>query len=319
MFQKVLDAEMKVLHACAGEDYAGKAAKAEREAITEEEEKEMWHAGVLGDKSPNTLLNTLYFYIGKLFGLGASEHPMFRLHNFVVSENAVSFVENVSKTYHGGLKDLKRNATNVKHYCHRDEDKEHNPCIVKLFKKYTSMISDLSRRNDAFYFRPSKTSYKFEDVPVRIHKLNSILPSLTTAAGLKRRTAHSLGVRCGSTLLQNNVEEKLIRERTGHISNALFRYEKPCEEQIKCVSECLGPPSVVIESDDCEEKLKIESGKEAAWFDYDLDEYLASLNYEELALLDSKDSKCESEVKDNKSEVQTSGVLVVFTEFICST
>ena len=121
---------------------------------------------------------------------------------------------------------------------------------------------------------------------------------------------HSLRVTCASTLFQNNVEEKLIRERTGHTSNALFRYEKPCEEQIKCVSECLGPPSVLIESDDCEEKLKIESGKEAAWFDDDLDEYLASLNYKELALLDSQDSKCESEVKDNKSKVQSSGILL---------
>ena len=31
--------------------------------------------------------------------------------------------------------------------------------------------------------------------------------------------------------------------------------------------------------------------------DDDLDEYLTSLNFKELALLDSKDSKCESEVK----------------------
>ena len=31
--------------------------------------------------------------------------------------------------------------------------------------------------------------------------------------------------------------------------------------------------------------------------DDDLDEYLASLNYEELALLDRKDSKCEYQVK----------------------
>ena len=41
-----------------------------------------------------------------------------------------------------------------------------------------------------------------------------------------------------------------------------------------------------------------------------MDEYLTSLNYEELALLDSKDSRCESEVKDNKSEVQSSGILL---------
>ena len=46
-------------------------------------------------------------------------------------------------------------------------------CIVKLFKKYISMVSELSRHNDAFYFRPSKICYKFEDVPVGIHKLNS--------------------------------------------------------------------------------------------------------------------------------------------------
>ena len=44
--------------------------------------------------------------------------------------------------------------------------------------------------------------------------------------------------------------------------------------------------------------------------DDDLDEYLTSLNYEGLALLDSKDSKCESEVKDNKSEVQSSCILL---------
>ncbi len=242
VFRKVLDAEMKVLHACISEDHAKKVAKAERAAITVEEEKQMWSAGVLGESSPETLLNTLYFYIGKLFGLRAKEHRILRLHNFVVTENEVSFVENVSKTFHGGLKDLKRNPRNVKHCCHADNEKDHKHCIVKLFKKYISMVSQLSRRNDAFYFRPSKISYKFEDVPVGIHKLNSILPSLTTAAGLQRKTAHSLRVTCASTLFQNNVEEKLIRERTGHISNALFRYEKPSEEQIKCVSDCLGPP-----------------------------------------------------------------------------
>ena len=42
----------------------------------------------------------------------------------------------------------------------------------------------------------------------------------------------------------------------------------------------------------------------------DLDEYLASLYCKELVLLDSKDSKCESQVKDDKSEVQGSGILL---------
>ena len=81
VFRKMLDVEMKFLYACAGEDYVRKAAKAERQAITEEEEKEMWRAGVLGESSVNTLLNTLYFYIGKLFRLRAIEHRMLRVHN----------------------------------------------------------------------------------------------------------------------------------------------------------------------------------------------------------------------------------------------
>ena len=44
--------------------------------------------------------------------------------------------------------------------------------------------------------------------------------------------------------------------------------------------------------------------------DDDLDEYLSGLNYQELALLDSKDTMCESQVKDNESEVQSSVILL---------
>ena len=43
-------------------------------------------------------------------------------------------------------------------------------------------------------------------------------------------------------LFQNSVEEKLIRERTGHRSNALFKYEKPNLDQQRKVGEILGPP-----------------------------------------------------------------------------
>ena len=40
--------------------------------------------------------------------------------------------------------------------------------------------------------------------------------------------------------------EKLIRERTGHCSNALFRYEKKSVEQERNVSDLLGPPRDVV-------------------------------------------------------------------------
>ena len=58
---------------------------------------------------------------------------------------------------------------------------------------------------------------------------------------LPQLTAHSLRVTCVSSLFNAGMEEKLIRERSGHRSNALFQYEKPTEENVSKVSKILGP------------------------------------------------------------------------------
>ena len=60
-------------------------------------------------------------------------------------------------------------------------------------------------------------------------------------AGFKRKTAHSLRVTCVFSLFNAGMEEKLIRERSGHRSNALFQYEKPTEENVSKVSKIQGP------------------------------------------------------------------------------
>ena len=54
-----------------------------------------------------------------------------------------------------------------------------------------------------------------------INKLNDILPEMCKAAGLKRKTSHCLRVTCASSLFNAGVEEKLIRERTGHRSDSV--------------------------------------------------------------------------------------------------
>ena len=67
---------------------------------------------------------------------------------------------------------------------------------------------------------------------VGIKSLNKILPEMCESADFKRKTAHSLRVTCVSSLFNAGVDEKLIRERSGHRSNALFQYEKPTEENV---------------------------------------------------------------------------------------
>lgn len=82
------------------------------------------------------------------------------------------------------------------------------------------------------------------------------LPSMCKEAGLKPRSGHSLRVTCASTLFNAGVEEKLIRDRTGHRSNALFKYEKVSEMKSTEVSDILAPK--------CSSTSNVSSSKEVS-------------------------------------------------------
>ena len=105
-----------------GVDVASK--RPEKECITDQEEDLFWQKGLLGSWSSEALLNSVYFYNGKLFGLRSAEHRHITLNNFVIGDNFIKFEENVSKTFHGGLLDLKYEPRVVRHICH-EEGKDH--------------------------------------------------------------------------------------------------------------------------------------------------------------------------------------------------
>ena len=48
--------------------------KGEKKAINQEEEEQFWAAGQLGGRTSRSLLNTLYYHNGKLFGLRRGGH-----------------------------------------------------------------------------------------------------------------------------------------------------------------------------------------------------------------------------------------------------
>lgn len=217
--------------------------KAERQEVTAEEEELFWSKGLLGNETATSLLNTIYYYNGKLFGLRAREHRELRYINIRVENNFIVFDESVSKTFHGGLNDLKYKPRLVKHFCH-ELGCQHSRCLVEIYELYLSKIEELAKSIDAFYFKPHRDGrvFGFEKVPVGINTLNKILPiKLCAAVGLPKKTSHCLRVTCATNLFQNGVEEKIIRERTGHRSNALLRYEHPTERQIANASAALAP------------------------------------------------------------------------------
>jgi hypothetical protein len=236
---------------CSADGVSIKSKMPVKEGITEEEEGIFWNKHLLGCHTSASLLYTVYFYNGKLFGLRSQEHRNLRYVNFKIESNCIIFDESISKTYHGGLKDLKYTPCVVKHVCcGENEDVGHFRCLVHCYTKYLGSIEALSKEIEAFYFKPHVNGHviRFQRSPVGVNTLNKILPEkLCGGAGIKRKTSHSLRITCATRLFQESVEEGLIRERTGHRSDALFRYERKSEEQEIRVSSILGPPRGGIE------------------------------------------------------------------------
>ena len=224
-----------------------KCQKEEKEFVTAEEERKFWEMNLLGTSSAKSLLYTVYYYNGKIFGLRGGDHRNVVLNNFELGSNFIKFQENCCKTFHGGVSDLKYIPRTVKHICH-EEGVKREPCLVETYRLYIGLEEVFAKNGNAFYYKASRAKFGFEKVPVGINTLNKVLPDLCEAAGVKRKTAHCLRVTCASSLFNAGIEKKLKREGTGHRSKALLKYEEPSEENKGKVSYLLGPNAALSTS-----------------------------------------------------------------------
>ena len=148
-FRATLDAEMKRLH---GKGLGANVKRAE--PISSDEESMLWSSGQLGSQNAQALLNSVYYYNCKVFGLRSfDEHRSLQCAQFAkkVDEKGRVYIEYTdfgSKTNRGGLKHIKVQNKTVRHY-ENLEDADH--CVVNLFVKYFDCIP---LRDGLFYYRP---------------------------------------------------------------------------------------------------------------------------------------------------------------------
>ena len=183
---------------------------------------------LLGANTAALLLNTVYFYNGKLFGVRAGEHRLIHMSNIVVEGNKIVFDEFRGKTYKGGLKDLKNKPRYIEHIC-QENRQSHRPCVASMYSLDVEKIESHAESISSFYFPPHRSEkFEYEKRPVGLCALNKILPEkLLGKAGLARKTAHCLCVICATLLLQNSVEEKLARGRKNRTQvQCTFRLSK---------------------------------------------------------------------------------------------
>ncbi len=176
------------------------------EPVTTEEEEKLWQEGLLGDHSPQTLLDTILFLCGLAFAMrSGEEHRSLQLPQFKLVESATDgsnylvYNENYSKNNSGCLKDRKV-----------------RPKSVQVFKKYLFHRPDTSET--AFYLTPlrkPKGNAWYSSVPVGRNTLAKTVSRICKACGIEgHKTNHLLRVTAATRLFQGGVDEQADHHAT---------------------------------------------------------------------------------------------------------
>ena len=242
-FRASLDAEMKRLQAAGiGTN------KKQAEPLTAEEEETLWQRGLLGDETPQTLLDTIIFMNGLYFALrSGKEHCQLRFTPSQIElvekpgeRPHLIYREDISKNRPGGLKGRKMKPKVVVHHANIENTKR---CFVRLYKLYMSLCP-ADRPPDCFYLlplqKPSATCW-YSNRPLGYHKLGTTVACLCKSAGIKgHKTNHSLRVTAATRLYESGVDEQLVMETTGHCSTEGVRtYKRTSAMQREAVSDIL--------------------------------------------------------------------------------
>ena len=156
------------------------------EAITEDEEELLWKEKILGDHSPQSLLNTIIYMNGLYFALRSGDEHRNLRHNpcqIQVIEKPgeksyLLYTEDISKNCPGGIKGRKVNPKVVHHP---------SRCFVRLFKLYLSLCP-LEAPANAFYLAPLKKPQKdcwYSISPVGRNQLVNEVSNMCKACGIQ--------------------------------------------------------------------------------------------------------------------------------------
>jgi hypothetical protein len=113
--------------------------KKQAEIITEEEEELLWVQGLLGDETPQRLLDTVVFYNGLYFALRSGlEHRQLRRRpcqiEVVERPNERPYLLDISKNRPGGLKGCNTKPKVVKHHANLEAPHRRFVCLFKMYQ-----------------------------------------------------------------------------------------------------------------------------------------------------------------------------------------
>ena len=214
--------------------------KHQAQVISYEFENELWSKNILGEDTPDKLRDTVLFLIGINCGLRAGdEHYDLRRESPTLSSQ-FTFQRNddgkycvvykevtVTKTNDGGLNSMRKQRKIVWIY----PSENINKCPVRLIDKYVSLCPPVKNEKvkSTFYLRALEKPNPAQWYSNRVVGKNTLRQ--TVGKRLKNSkldgffSNHSLR-RSGTTrLFQAGIDRKLVKEYTGHRSDAVDQYQ----------------------------------------------------------------------------------------------
>ena len=209
--------------------------------VLPEEEQKFWDTKVFSIDSPEALQRAVFFYVRKVCCLRGGEEQQNLKPSQVVrcaSPLRYTYIENGSKNY-SGIDSTAGNKSVPIYACPENQPK----FLVYLLDFYFSKFPPKGFDMDVFYLRPKKFAPEslpwYDCAAVGRCKLDKFMQVMCEEAGVEKKTNHSLRATGCTALFNAGVPEKMIRDVTGHRSNAIQLYERPTEEQKKHVSKVM--------------------------------------------------------------------------------
>ena len=212
--------------------------------------------------TPQGLLNAVFYYNGVNLALrGGDGHKGLKLSQMVIKAvqnpddppkeiDCLVYMEHGSKNRPGNSKQVNLESKVVTQF---SKPKLGNKCHVQLVKKYISKLPSLSRRmsstgNQRYVLASASLPDHvwYDSVPIGHNTLKTKMKEIVELAGLKSEAVsnHSLQATGISRLSAAEVPDKLIMERSGHLSaEGVHSYKRNTVQQEKAVSSLLSSPN----------------------------------------------------------------------------
>ena len=201
------------------------------DALTLEEEKQLWEKGVLGCTNPTSLNYSIFYTISQQFGTrGCQEHHQIRVEDLKFVKDVsgktiyVEWVEGITKTRQGGLVKESRRLPQRLYY------QGHDQCPVKLLELLISKRPDELKNSGPLYLKPLDTPINevwYTTQPVGMHTIDTYMKYIAMQGGLdltnKKFTNHSVRKTTVHKLQKAGVSNDKIAAITGHRNEQSLR------------------------------------------------------------------------------------------------